>query len=76
MTAGDFSQKLGLSSQVYRPQLQVNDAAAQVDLHSEIGKLDNILPADLAILTLLHSERPKLYTIVAFLSAIGLYILG
>ena len=24
-------------------------------------------------LTLLHSERPKLYTILAFLSAIGLY---
>ena len=24
------------------------------------------------ILTLLHSERPKLYTILAFLSAIGL----
>ena len=27
-------------------------------------------------LTLLHSERPKLYTILAFLSAIGLIIHG
>ena len=27
------------------------------------------------VLTLLHSERPKLYTILAFLSAIGLKIL-
>ena len=25
------------------------------------------------VLTLLHSDRPKLYTILAFLSAIGLY---
>ena len=31
--------------------------------------LDDI-PVDL--ITLLHSERPKLYTILAFLSAIGL----
>ena len=28
-----------------------------------------------AILTLLHSERPKLYTILAFLSAVGLNII-
>ena len=27
-------------------------------------------------LTLLHSERPKLYTILAFLSAVGLYNFG
>ena len=27
---------------------------------------------DFNILTLLHSERPKLYTILAFLSAVGL----
>ena len=29
-------------------------------------------PAEEEVLTLLHSERPKLYTILAFLSAIGL----
>ena len=27
------------------------------------------------VLTLLHSERPKLYTILAFLSAIGLMLM-
>ena len=31
------------------------------------------LPTAYSSLTLLHSERPKLYTILAFLSAIGLY---
>ena len=33
-------------------------------------KLTNLVVK--ALLTLLHSERPKLYTILAFLSAIGL----
>ena len=32
----------------------------------------NILPLVRTVLTLLHSEGPKLYTILAFLSAIGL----
>ena len=32
--------------------------------------------ATLCSLTLLHSERPKLYTILAFLSAIGLMVLA
>ena len=31
-----------------------------------------LLQTDITSLTLLHSERPKLYTILAFLSAIGL----
>ena len=36
--------------------------------------LDKVLPKGIyqVLLTLLHSERPKLYTILAFVSAIGL----
>ena len=34
----------------------------------------NLLKEQIFPLTLLHSERPKLYTILAFLSAIGLKI--
>ena len=34
--------------------------------------LDLFCKIDLDHLTLLHSERPKLYTVLAFLSAVGL----
>ena len=34
--------------------------------------LDKVLPKRNLLLTLLHSERPKLYTILTFVSAIGL----
>ena len=40
-------------------------------IHLEIGF---ILKSILISLTLLHSERPKLYTILVFLSAIGLRV--
>ena len=34
----------------------------------------SIIAHELSLLTLLHSERPKLYAILAFLSAIGLKV--
>ena len=37
-----------------------------------IGCIDSIHHQNRLLLTLLHSERPKLHTILAFLSAIGL----
>ena len=45
--------------------------------HTEMGGKNNLLgtsylPRKFACLTLLHSERLKLYGVLAFLSAIGL----
>ena len=49
-------------------------AIFQTDHHSAtlIENSSNIYFYLLSILTLLHSERPKLYTVLAFLSVIGL----
>ena len=46
-------------------------------LHDYSSILPELWPIEnVTILTLLHSERPKLYTILAFLSAIGLSLLN
>ena len=42
----------------------------ETHLDSEIYDVGNIIYYE--FLTLLHSERPKLYTILAFLSVVGL----
>ena len=51
-------------------KLEISDMEEETHLDSEIYDVGNILYYEL--LTLLHSERPKLYTILAFLRVIGL----
>ena len=71
-TLWSFLSAIGLTLIV--PEIETFEFANSIDLnevaHSESPHLD--LHQFLYSLTLLHSERPKLYLILAFLSAIRL----
>ena len=77
MQLGVFSEcnrvKVFLSSVGLKEKTCVTSWAMVIFISpSKIKQRANIFLLELTLLTLLHSERPKLYTNLAFLSAIGL----
>ena len=74
-------QKLGVYENLFEDQKKINDEQKQRneeqereigDLRTELKNIKEEIKGIAFILTLLHSDRPKLYTIIFFLSAVGL----
>ena len=59
-----------------KTRAQIHSADPDVAVHFELPHLDlhylQVKPFSFGSIILMHSERPKLYTILVFLSAIGL----